>query len=202
MSHGKERAASDEPGLSAEEGRALARYARAVLEERLAGRPMPAPVRQAVAGPVFDRRAGVFVTLTKSGALRGCIGTLVGVQSIRRSVAENAVNAALHDYRFPPVTAGELADLRIEVSVLSEPEPLVFRDPGDLVSRLRPGIDGVILEAAGRRATFLPQVWEQLPRAEDFLSQLCRKAGLAGDCWRQGGVGVQVYQVQKFGEDG
>ncbi len=188
--------------LTEAEGRALVRYARAVLEERLAGRPVPPAVRQAVAAPCFDRPAGTFVTLSREGTLRGCIGTLFATQPIRRSVAENAVNAALHDYRFPPVTAEELGGLQVEVSVLSEPERLLFRDARDLVRRLRPGIDGVILDAAGRRATFLPQVWEQLPRPGDFLSQLCRKAGLPGDCWQQDGIGVRVYQVQKFGEAG
>ncbi len=184
--------------MTPHDGRLLVQYARAVLEEKLRGIPVPADLRRALASPVFDRRAGTFVTLTKGGMLRGCIGTLTGVSSIRESVADNAVNAALHDYRFPPVGSGELDDLRIEVSVLTEPKPLDYDGSADLLTRLRPGVDGVIIEAAGRRATFLPQVWEQLPRPEDFLTHLCVKAGLPADAWRGGDLAVRTYQVEKF----
>ena len=113
----------------------------------------------------------------------------------------NAVSAALHDPRFEPLSAGELTEVRIEISVLGEPEPLPYSNPAELpalLARDRPGL--ILSDAAGHRATFLPQVWEQLPRPEDFLAALCRKAGLAADAWRRGGLNYQRYSVHHFEE--
>ena len=115
-------------------------------------------------------------------------------------VRENAINAAFHDPRFSPLKKKELDAVHIEVSVLSEPVPLAYTDADDLVAKLRPGIDGVILKKGHASATFLPQVWEQLPKPEQFLSHLCMKAGLPADQWREGDVTVLAYQVQYFEE--
>jgi AmmeMemoRadiSam system protein A len=115
-------------------------------------------------------------------------------------VREHAVSAALHDYRFPPVTPPELARIRIEVSRLTEPHALDYASPDDLLKKLRPGIDGVVLRDGHQRATFLPQVWDKIPDPADFLDNLCYKMGAAGDRWRRVHLQVLTYQVQEFHE--
>jgi AmmeMemoRadiSam system protein A len=150
--------------------------------------------------PELQPVRATFVTLKRGSALRGCIGTLCACDPLAESVRRNALNAALNDPRFAPLTGPELNGLRIEVSVLSEPRPLGAVDTPDLLRRLRPGVDGVLLCRGGARATFLPQVWEQLPRPEDFLKHLCLKAGLPGDTWTQPGLEVMTYEVQHFAE--
>ncbi|MBF0428188.1 MAG: AmmeMemoRadiSam system protein A [Magnetococcales bacterium] len=147
-------------------------------------------------GGVLAKPGACFVTLTENGRLRGCIGTLAAHRILAEDLLSNAVAAATQDPRFPPLGPGELSGVEIEVSILSAPEPFPHQDGDDLIRRLRPGVHGVILIKNGRRATFLPQVWEQLPRPEDFLGHLCRKAGLDGSCWRHG-VEILVYTVEK-----
>lgn len=132
--------------------------------------------------------------------LRGCIGNLSASAPIVKGVCDNALNAAFHDPRFSPLGKKELDAVHIEVSVLSEPVALTYTDADDLVARLRPGVDGVIIKSEFASATFLPQVWDQLPQPEPFLSHLCVKAGLPADQWRKGDLEVQVYQVQYFEE--
>ena len=141
-----------------------------------------------------------FVTLTKRGELRGCIGSLEGRRPLAEDVRDNAISAAFHDPRFPPVTPDELQDLRVEVSVLSTPQPLAYDGADDLMSKLRPGVDGVVIESGWKRATFLPQVWEKIPDPKQFLEFLCRKAHLPADAYRQPGLKVYTYQVEKFKE--
>jgi AmmeMemoRadiSam system protein A len=119
---------------------------------------------------------------------------------VLNGVRENAVNAAFHDPRFHPLRESEVGRTRIEVSILTEPKPLVFHDGRDLAGKLRVHVDGVIVRKGYAAATFLPQVWEQLPAPEDFLSHLCRKAGLPPDAWNRPGLKVSIYQVQYFEE--
>jgi hypothetical protein len=147
----------------------------------------------------LDHPGATFVTLTKHGALRGCIGSLTAHRPLRDDVAANAVNAAVHDPRFPALTLPELREVHLEVSVLSPPEPLPFASHADAVSRLRPRIDGVILEYGSHRGTFLPQVWEQLPHSGDFLAHLIRKAGLPPDWWDDS-ARLSRYTVTAFEE--
>ena len=189
--------------LNEQQGRVLLRLARQTIEERL---------RQVVTDPVqsedlddpdLRQHRGVFVTLNKRGSLRGCIGSLLGVESILDGVRRHAVNAALHDHRFPMVTGDEAEELQIDISVLTPPRNLEYKDGEDLVRKLRPHVDGVILKVpGGAGATFLPQVWDQLPVPEMFLDHLCLKAGLEKDSWRSGELTVQTYQVQHFEEKG
>ena len=148
----------------------------------------------------LSQKRGVFVTLHKKGRLRGCIGNIEPIKTLEASVRENAVFSAFRDSRFAPLTLEELALIDIEISILSKPKPLAFKDARELISSLVPGEDGVILEKNHHRATFLPQVWEQLPTPEEFLSHLCTKAGLAANEWKRGGLMVHTYQVQSFGE--
>jgi len=144
-----------------------------------------------------ERRA-CFVTLTKGGELRGCIGTILPEEPLWEAVMRRARSAALEDPRFPPVTAGELDELEIEVSVLTVPKPVSWSTPGELLEKLRPGIDGVVLRAAGRQATFLPQVWDKLPDKEQFMARLSEKAGLLPSAWKNPGTTVLTYQVEAF----
>ena len=148
----------------------------------------------------FQSHCGTFVTLKIQGQLRGCIGNLTSTESIIDGVKRNAINAAFHDPRFSPLSNQELEQTKIEVSVLTEPEPLTFHDGEDLLKKLRVNVDGVIIRKGRASATFLPQVWEQLPRPEDFLSHLCMKAGLSSDAWKSSELDVMTYQVQYFEE--
>ncbi len=182
-----------------EERRILLRVAREAIGARLEGRPEPRLDRAAIPASLW-RPGASFVTLTIGGRLRGCIGSLQAYRPLVEDVQQNAIAAAFHDPRFPPLSRAEFDRVRIEVSILSEPKPLAFDGPEDLLRKLRPGVDGVVLHYRGRRATFLPQVWEQLPDGVDFLSNLAYKAGLPPDAWRWPGVQIETYQVEKFTE--
>jgi AmmeMemoRadiSam system protein A len=185
--------------LTREQGKALLALARRTLEGhfRTAGK---ATFNPELPDEALQSRCGTFVTLKMKNQLRGCIGSLSSSSSIVEGIRENVLNAALHDPRFPPLSEAELRDVLIEVSVLTKPVLLSYSDANDLILKLRPTIDGVILRKGHASATFLPQVWEQLPRPEAFLSHLCQKAGLDADRWRQGDLTVEVYQVQHFDE--
>lgn len=146
----------------------------------------------------FSKKRGTFVTLHKNNRLRGCIGNLSPGASVKEGVKDNALNAAFRDPRFSELTKSEFEDIAIEVSILSTPKKLNYSGPEDLLNKLRPGIDGVIIKRGFNRATYLPQVWDQLPVPEEFLSRLCRKAGLSGNEWKKGTVTVMTYQAQYF----
>jgi AmmeMemoRadiSam system protein A len=192
---------AEEAMLNEHQGEILIRLARQTIAERL-GLPVQRPVsREEILDPALQEKRGVFVTLNKHGRLRGCIGSLVGLEPIAEGVRRNALNAAFNDSRFPPVTPDEFDDLQIDISVLSQPRPLPYKDSADLLQKLRPGIDGVILRGpGGASATFLPQVWEQLPDPQLFLSHLCLKAGLPQSAWQSGQLDIDTYQVQHFEE--
>ena len=149
--------------------------------------------------PWLQQCAATFVTLTKDGQLRGCIGSLEAARPLAMDVAENALGAAFRDPRFPRLAADEWPRCQVEVSLLSAPKRVEFADEADLLAQLQPGIDGVILEADGRRATFLPQVWESLPDKRVFIAELVKKAGLPADT-RLGRCRVSRYRVEKFHE--
>lgn len=148
----------------------------------------------------LQQKGAAFVTLTENGQLRGCIGTLEAYQPLILDVRAHAIDAALEDYRFPPVQSSELSKIRIEISRLTPPRPFEYREPEDLINGLRKEVDGVILRDGFHRATFLPQVWEQLPNPEDFLSHLCAKMGSAPSLWKTKRLEVQIYQVEEFSE--
>lgn len=177
----------------------LLQLARQTLRSVTSGGGLPAVPANEVPAAGREPR-GCFVTLTAHRELRGCIGNLAPEESLYRSVMDNARNAALRDTRFPPVTADEVDDLRIEISVLTEPKPVKFQSPDDLLAQLHPHQDGVVLKIGSRRATFLPQVWEQLPDKADFLNHLASKAGCAAEAWRGSDVSVAAYRVEAFTE--
>lgn len=159
--------------------------------------PTSAP---AVPDEAWLREPGAaFVTLRADGRLRGCIGSLEAHRPLGDDVAANAVNAATRDVRFVEVEPEELDGIEIEVSVLSAATPLTFTSQADALAQLRPGIDGVILEHDGRRATFLPQVWETVPEPEEFIAALLLKAGLPRDLWDER-LRLWRYEVTAFEE--
>jgi AmmeMemoRadiSam system protein A len=189
-----------EHSLSDFDRRELLRLARVSIERAVAGLPLPDLVLEDYS-PELQQDGAAFITLTKQGRLRGCIGTLEAYQPLVQDVCEHAVAAAMSDYRFSPVTLEELPEIQIEISRLTEPQPLSFETPDELVATLRPNLDGVMLKEGSRRSTFLPQVWESLPQPEDFLAHLCKKMGVPPDRWKRSGLQVFTYQVEKFTEE-
>ena len=185
--------------LTLEEKQILLKLARQSLEAGVRRLPPPA-IDIADMPPALRAEGASFVTLTVHDELRGCIGALEPYQPLAEDVCEHAVAAALEDYRFPPVQEKEMANIQIEVSRLTIPQRLEYRDSGDLLSKLHPGVDGVILRDGVRRATFLPQVWEKIPDAAAFLANLCYKMGAAPDTWKRKHLEVLVYQVEEFHE--
>jgi AmmeMemoRadiSam system protein B/AmmeMemoRadiSam system protein A len=183
---------------SSEERQALLRLARESVTQAVNGGKRPAI--DAVAGARLRQVRACFVTLTKQGELRGCIGNILPREPLAEAVVHMTRAAATEDPRFPPVETRELGQLAIEISVLSVPQPLRFQGPDDLLAKLRPGVDGVVLKFDLGQSTFLPQVWEQLPEKTAFLGHLSRKAGQAEDAWRHSLREVLTYQVEAFRE--
>jgi AmmeMemoRadiSam system protein A len=180
---------------TAERGKKLLAIARKELEESFDLHPSwPQDVE-----PWLEEVAATFVTLTKSGDLRGCVGTLRPRRTLIEDVRGNARSAAFEDPRFPPLTLDELQDVEIEVSVLSPVEPVAFEDEDDLLAKLRPGVDGLVIERGFHRGTFLPQVWEKLPEPKVFLYQLKKKAGLDPGYW-PADLRVFRYTVEEWRE--
>lgn len=146
--------------------------------------------------PLAQQRA-TFVTLNLDGRLRGCIGSLVAHRSLLDDLIHNAKSAAFEDPRFYPLSPEEFKKVVIEISLLSLPEAILYDSIEDLKSKVSVGIDGIILQKEGKKATFLPQVWEQLPTFEHFFSQLCQKAGLGANCL-ENHPDIWRYRVEKI----
>jgi AmmeMemoRadiSam system protein A len=183
-----------------EEKQILMRLAREALECGVKGGKLPAVDLEGLPPPLREKGAS-FVTLTTiDGNLRGCIGALEAYQPLAEDVREHAVAAALQDPRFPPVQPSELNGIRLEVSRLTEPVELEYSSSEDLLTKLRPHVDGVILRDGFRRATFLPQVWEKIPDPVEFLGNLCYKLGVDPDAWCRKHFTIQIYQVEEFHE--
>lgn len=149
--------------------------------------------------PWLADHGACFVTLTQHGELRGCIGTLEAHRPLLQDVKANAVAAAFRDPRFSPLTHAELPHIAVEVSLLTPPQPMAFRDEKDALAQLRPDQDGVIFQFAHFRSTFLPQVWEQLPTPHTFMAHLKYKAGLPADFWSPA-IKLFRYSVEKWKE--
>ncbi|GGO76092.1 hypothetical protein GCM10011348_02480 [Marinobacterium nitratireducens] len=194
-----------EPGYTAAECRRLLEVARDAIRYGLGNGTAPR-IDLTPEPPGLCARRACFVTLQQNGRLRGCIGSLEARQPLLQDVAENAWSAASRDPRFPPVTPDALAQLVIEVSVLTPLEPLSFTDEASLLAQIRPARDGLLLSWGRHRGTFLPAVWEQLPDTAAFWSQLKRKAGLPADfwhddlqCWRYEAIKISEEDTQGTG---
>jgi MEMO1 family protein len=188
-----------EVGLSVAEKRLLLELARKTVREVVEHGRLPEFATDGLA-PALAETKGCFVTLTEGGRLRGCIGHILPQEPLYRAVMSNARSAAVADARFEPVRPGELGRLEFEISVLTVPKPLKFDSPDDLLAKLRPREDGVVLQLGERGATYLPQVWEQLRDKVEFLDSLAVKAGGAPGDWRRPGTTVLIYQVEAFKE--
>ncbi|MDV4343182.1 TIGR00296 family protein [Methanoculleus sp. YWC-01] len=182
--------------LTPEEGRTAVRLARNAIEKAVDGKRTELPVRS----PIFGEKRGVFVTLKRQGRLRGCIGLPYPIKPLGDAILEAAVSAALEDPRFPPVSRSELADLDLEVTVLTPPRPL------DCPPEERPGcVDvgkhGLIVSGLGTGGLLLPQVPTEYGwSSREFLDQTCVKAGLPPGCWKRADVAVQTFEGQIFEE--
>ena len=181
---------------SAEDQAGLLQVALASIESGLeTGSPLR--VNPDACTPALSNRRASFVTLKRNGELRGCIGSLAPVSSLVEDVARNAFAAAFRDPRFPALTAAEMQDLEIGISVLGPTEPVKFGSEAELLDLLRPGIDGLVLQDGRHRGTFLPAVWESLPKPADFLGHLKQKAGLPSDYWSDT-LEIERYTTQSF----
>jgi AmmeMemoRadiSam system protein A len=151
--------------------------------------------------PELEKNGAAFVTLTTepNEQLRGCIGSLQAYQPLYKDIISNAQSAALRDPRFKALTPEEFKHIKVEVSILSEPTILTYKDSADLRSKIKPFEDGVVLKLGERQSTYLPQVWEQLPNFDDFFSSLCQKANLSSDCLSKHPE-ILTYQVKKYKE--
>lgn len=188
--------------MTEEEQRELIAHARRCLEERVrTGRVERAPVAWLDRFALFREKRGIFVTLKKRGELRGCIGSLAAEEPLWLGVERATVEAALHDPRFPAVEPHELDEVDLSISVLTPADEIEYDDPEELFDLLVPHVDGVILECEGRRSTFLPQVWAQLPAPKEFLARLALKQGASRNAWRAPDAKVYRYRAIVFGED-
>ncbi len=181
-----------------EQGKILLQIARAAIYHALHV-PFSTTVSVDENAAWLSQPGATFVTLTYKGQLRGCVGSLLACEPLIEDVNSNAISAALRDTRFPPLIADELDDIGVEVSLLSELQPLSFANQQDALTKLRPGIDGIVFEYGSYRSTFLPQVWESLPQPQQFLRELKAKAGLSEDFWADD-VKLSRYTVNKWRE--
>ena len=186
--------------LTSEERSLLSILARRSLISFLAEQSSPEISLQDLPAALRENRA-CFVTLTRKGELRGCMGVLTPAQPLAVTVIQSAQKACSRDPRFPPVQPDELADISIEVTVLFDPAPLKYASPEELLAQLVPGRDGVLFQSGSRISTFLPRVWEQFREKAEFMNQLARKAGCEAGDWRNGDAMISVYQVEAWEED-
>lgn len=187
--------------MTGEEGKIGLELARKSLESTLwEGKPLEVPEGLP---EIFYREGAAFVTLNlkESGRLRGCIGSLLAHRPLAEDIVKNAVSAATADPRFPTVTKSELEKVTLELSVLTHPKPFPYETPEELLARITPGEDGVIIKKGPYQATFLPSVWEQIPEKSDFFRHLCAKAGLPGDFYLTGALEVYTYRAEIFHEE-
>ncbi|MBU4208786.1 MAG: AmmeMemoRadiSam system protein B [Proteobacteria bacterium] len=190
--------------FSDSQGQVLVRLARHTLMKKLNKKidtVEAETLEEALKEDCFQEHFGTFVTLKINGQLRGCIGNITASESLKEGVKRNTISAAFHDPRFSPLRDEELEHVDIEVSILTQPETLKYRNGDDLIAKLRVNVDGVIIRKGFASATFLPQVWKQLPQPKEFLGHLCMKASMSADAWQKDKLEVMTYQVQYFDEE-
>ena len=173
--------------------------ARRSIDAGLDGSSMPSLGAEGMQGILATQRDS-FVTLTHNGELRGCIGVIESSRPLAQNTADCAFSAAFRDRRFTPLTPAEAAQICIEISVLSEMEPMGVRDREDLLQQLQPGVDGLLMEDGRYRSIFLPQVWEKVGSAQKFLEHLLSKSGLPGDYW-SATIRFSRFHITSFSEE-
>ena len=188
-----------ENNLSKSQGQKLLQLARTVIGKKLG--LVDEVSTEGFEEKAFGQKLGTFVTIKIDNQLRGCIGNIEPSGTVVESVRRNAMSSAFSDHRFSPLAADEFSRIKIDISILSDPRKLEYTDGDELLRLLVPGVHGVILSRGSARATFLPQVWTQLPEPEQFLGHLCIKAGLPQSSWRDLHPDVFVYEVLHFEED-
>ncbi|MDD4028641.1 MAG: AmmeMemoRadiSam system protein A [Bacteroidia bacterium] len=182
------------------EQKTLLRVARTTIENHLDNRQFNILLERKQFPSLWVKK-GCFVTLTQNQRLRGCIGTIEPIFPLLDAVQRNSMSAAFYDPRFHPVTHKEIQTIRIEISVLTIPRELMYANPHEIVEKVNPYQDGVILQLGSHTATFLPQVWEELPTHEEFFRHLSFKAGLEPNSWKNNSdMKIFIYQVDKFAE--
>ncbi len=188
--------------LNPSEKKFLLSLARRTLEKYLKEKTILEVDGESLPSCIFQEKRGVFVTLTKSGQLRGCIGNIEPGKPLYQGIIENTLAAALFDPRFTPVKLQELPEIKIEISILSNLKPVPeFSSYQELLDYLRQKKPGVLIKKGAHQATFLPQVWEELREPQEFLSHLCVKAGLPPQCIKESGLEIYEYQVEHFQEE-
>jgi len=175
----------------------LLKLARETIESELGGKELK--ISEKIKKKYSEKKA-CFVTLTMadSGELRGCIGSLYPSRELWKDAAENARNAAFSDHRFNSLDKDELNKIKIEISILSVPEKIEYKTEDELKRKISG--KGVIIKKGWNSATYLPQVWTDLPEFEEFISSLCSKAGLSYNAWKDLDLEVFVYEAKKFEE--
>lgn len=174
------------------------RLSRNSLESELLGAP---PARVDALQEIFSEPGAVFVTLkNRDKSLRGCIGSLIPYRSLFEDIVENSIASAFRDPRFPPLSKFELTQVKIEISILTTPSEISYKNGAELLSKITAGVDGLIIKYGDYQATFLPSVWDEIPKKEDFVSRLCQKAGLEPDFYKSGKLEVYSYRADKFSE--
>ncbi|HOK17193.1 MAG TPA: AmmeMemoRadiSam system protein A [Candidatus Paceibacterota bacterium] len=188
--------------MTKEEKQYLLEISRRTLEKYLKEKSILVLEEDNFKFPLLKEKRGVFVTLTKNGELRGCIGNLTADKPVYQAIIENSLASALFDPRFPPLDKDELQDITIEISILSELKPLPsYNDVNELIKYLEKKKPGLVIKKGLNEATFLPQVWEELKTPEEFLSQLCLKAGLEPYVWKNLDITMFEYKVEKAKEE-
>lgn len=187
-------------GLNRQEKETLLKIARKTVGEAVEGRTYE--VDESTLSEKLKEKKAAFVTLNKNKRLRGCIGHLQPIMKLYMSVQENALNAAFEDPRFESLRKDEAEEIKIEISVLTAPKRLNHEGPDDLLAKLIPKVDGLIIKKGLRQSTYLPVVWEQLPDKEEFLANLCLKGGNPADSWKDPETEIYTYQAQEFHETG
>jgi hypothetical protein len=181
------------------EKRYLLRIAREALRAAVEGAPL-ADLDPSEWTPRLAQPGSSFVSITLQGDLRGCLGTIWPRNPLAEDVRAHAAAVSSRDLRFPPVTRDEVAAIRIELSVLTPPQLMLYSSSEELLLRLSPGRDGVVLRMGAHQATFLPKVWERVPEQSRFLSMLSQKAGLPEDVWCRAPLEIWTYRAEDFGE--
>ncbi|MCX7760287.1 MAG: AmmeMemoRadiSam system protein A [Hydrogenothermaceae bacterium] len=187
--------------ISKEEGQFLLKLARFSIEYYLKTGKIPLINQEDIPYENLKKLGASFVTLeTKQGSLRGCIGSIIPHRPLYEDVIHNAISSAVSDPRFYPLSLDELTNIKIKVSVLTYPQPLHYDNWIDLFNKIEPFKDGVIIKYGNHSATFLPDVWEDLPEKDKFFAHLCLKAGLPADCYKKYRLEVFTYKTISFSE--